>query len=108
MIVETKLWKNPESRREVVAQVLDMALAFSKWDFEQLENQTKSFTSKSHGREFGLEKLLEKEFGQAEFEYSEFRDSAEKNLELGRFLVAVVGDNQGVKSSFDSCCYLRS
>jgi hypothetical protein len=28
VIVETKLWRNPEAKREVVAQGLDMALAF--------------------------------------------------------------------------------
>jgi RecB family endonuclease NucS len=36
VIIETKLWRNPEAKREVVAQVLDLALAFSKWNCDQV------------------------------------------------------------------------
>jgi len=92
VIVETKLWRNPEAKREVVAQVLDMALAFSKWEFDQLEEQAKSYTSKSYGKTAGLRDLLEDKFGDLEIEYGAFRDNVERNLELGRFLVAIVGD----------------
>ena len=49
-MVETKLCRNPEAKREAVAQVLDMALAFSKWEFEQLEEEVKSYTSKSYAK----------------------------------------------------------
>ena len=92
VIVETKLWRNPESKREVVAQVLDLSFAFSKWDFDQVEEQTRRFTSSMYGRETGLKKLFETEFGDAEIDYEEFRENLGKNLEFGRFLVAVVGD----------------
>jgi hypothetical protein len=92
VIVETKLWRNPESKREVVAQVLDLAFAFSKWGFDQVEEHTRRFTSSIYGKEIGLKKLFETEFGDAEIDYEGFRENLDKNLEFGRFLVAVVGD----------------
>jgi hypothetical protein len=92
VIIETKLWRNPEAKREVVAQVLDLAFAFSKWNCDQVEEQAKRFTSMMYGKETGLKKLLGREFGDMEIDYEEFRENLGKNLELGRFLVAVVGD----------------
>ena len=38
VIVETKLWKNPEARRAVVAQILDYAKEVKDWDYEKLNN----------------------------------------------------------------------
>ncbi len=35
-IVETKLWRNPEARREVVGQIVDYAKELSTWDVEEL------------------------------------------------------------------------
>lgn len=92
VIVETKLWRNPESRREVVAQVLDLSLAFSKWDYDTLEKQAQLFTAKSEDKGLSLRELLEARADMPEVDYNEFRETAERNLNLGRFLVAVVGD----------------
>ena len=39
VIVETKLWRNPEARREVLAQVLDYIKDISKKDFDWFESQ---------------------------------------------------------------------
>lgn len=36
-IVETKLWRNPEARREVVGQIVDYAKEVSKWSFDDLD-----------------------------------------------------------------------
>src|SRR3954470_11804394 len=33
VILEAKLWRNPEARRKVVAQILDYAQALSRWNF---------------------------------------------------------------------------
>ena len=35
-IVETKLWKNPEKHRTVVAQIIDYAKEISQWDYNRL------------------------------------------------------------------------
>ena len=36
VVVETKLWRNPEVRRKVVAQVLDYAKELAQWEYEDL------------------------------------------------------------------------
>jgi hypothetical protein len=92
VIVETKLWRNPESKREVVAQILDMAFAFSKWSYDQLDEYTKRFAKAFYGQEKSLITLVEENLGEIDMEQDEFRDHVENNLNLGRFLVAVVGD----------------
>ena len=38
-IIETKLWRNPEARRIVVAQVLDYAKELSSWNYEDLQRE---------------------------------------------------------------------
>jgi hypothetical protein len=36
VILEAKLWRNPEARRKVVAQILDYAKELSSWSYEDL------------------------------------------------------------------------
>ena len=38
-IVETKLWRNPEARRKVVAQILDYAKELSGWSYADLQRE---------------------------------------------------------------------
>ena len=38
-IIETKLWRNPEARRKVVAQILDYAKELSSWTYEDLQRE---------------------------------------------------------------------
>jgi len=37
-IAECKLWRNPEARRQVVAQVIDYAQAMARWSYAELED----------------------------------------------------------------------
>ena len=36
-LVECKLWKNPEARRQVVGQILDYAKELSRWSYQDLQ-----------------------------------------------------------------------
>ena len=36
-LVECKLWRNPQARREVIAQIIDYAKDLSKWTYEKLQ-----------------------------------------------------------------------
>jgi hypothetical protein len=40
-LVETKLWRNPEATREVVAQLLDYASRLNSWSYSELEEATR-------------------------------------------------------------------
>lgn len=37
-LVECKLWRNPEARRQVVGQILDYAQEISRWTFDELNH----------------------------------------------------------------------
>jgi hypothetical protein len=36
-LLEVKLWRNPEARREVIGQVLDYAERLTRWNYETLD-----------------------------------------------------------------------
>ena len=91
VLVETKLWRNPEARRNVVAQALDYASALSEWDFMRLDESVRKFT-KRMSNEQGLIELIEENFGEIEEGHEYFIDTVNKNLRLGRFLILIVGD----------------
>ena len=95
ILVETKLWRNPQARREVVAQIVDYAQAMSKWSCEDLENALhKSEVSTVKGR---LVDVFKDDHDG--FDESRFLDTLSRNLRLGRFLLLVVGDgiHEGVE-----------
>ena len=37
VIVEAKLWRNPEARRKVIGQILDYAKELSRWNYETFD-----------------------------------------------------------------------
>ncbi|MEH2488619.1 hypothetical protein [Bradyrhizobium sp. AZCC 2230] len=39
VLVECKLWRNPEARREVIGQILDYAKVLSRWSFSDLQQE---------------------------------------------------------------------
>ena len=42
-LVECKLWRNPQARREVIAQIIDYAKKISGWTYERLQNAIKAY-----------------------------------------------------------------
>ena len=91
VLVETKLWRNPEARRTVVAQALDYASALSEWDFMRLDESVRKFT-KRMANEQSLIELIENNLGEIEGGHEYFIDTVNKNLRLGRFLILIVSD----------------
>jgi hypothetical protein len=39
IVVECKLWRNPQARREVVGQILDYAKEIAAWDYAELQRE---------------------------------------------------------------------
>ena len=85
VLVETKLWRNPEANREVIAQAIDYASEFSNWSFDQLDRVTRKSTQK------GIIELIQTNFDLDQDELPG-EDLISKNLRLGRFLILIVGD----------------
>jgi len=95
VIVETKLWRNPEARREVVGQIVDYAKDLKEWDYEQLNDAYKSQNSGSGGI---FEAMVEQGLLYTENEAT-FIDTTEKNLQNARFLLMIIGD--GIRESVE-------
>lgn len=105
-LVETKLWKNPEARREVVGQIIDYTKQIARWDFAKLEQCAKAYLAKNHQWTGDLYGWLEEQFSEMP-EESDFVDHVSRNLQQGRFLLLVVGD--GIRESVQAMVeYLQS
>jgi hypothetical protein len=86
-IVEAKLWRNPEARREVVGQIIDYATALSSWSYEELDSACVSASGRS------LWDLVSDRAGDGlPGGEAGFVDAVARNLQQGRFLLLVVGD----------------
>ena len=95
VIVECKLWRNPEGRREVVGQILDYAKELSRWSSSDLQREV-GRRLKREGNAV-LDLVREAHPGVEEVE---FNDALTANLRRGRFLLLIVGDGirEGVEA----------
>lgn len=95
VLVETKLWRNPEARREVVGQILDYAKHLTSWSYDVLEQ--KAAAAAKGGKNFLLQKLRER-FPEAD--ETVYVDGIGRSLKTGDFLLLIVGDGirQGAES----------
>src|SRR5713101_2710855 len=92
-IAEAKLWRNPESRRKVVAQALDYASCIFEMSYTEFEQQALKGTLAARERPKSLYSLFSDHDGLIE---RDFVDAVSRNLERGRIIVLVVGD--GIRS----------
>jgi hypothetical protein len=95
VLLEAKLWRNPEARREVVGQILDYAKEFTRWTYEDLQREV----SKRTGRKGNVLYKLASD-GEAELSESDFVDNVSRSLLRGDFLLLIVGDGirEGVEA----------
>jgi hypothetical protein len=87
IVIEAKLWRNPQARREVVGQILDYARELSRFSYEDLQRQVSIATKRTGNVLYELVK----EAG-AEIDEARFVDRVSRDLKAGRFLLLIVGD----------------
>ena len=87
VVVECKLWRNPQARREVVGQILDYARELSRYSYDSLQRQISVATK----RKGNVLYELAKEVG-TPLDEASFVDRVSRDLVAGRFLLLVVGD----------------
>ena len=87
VLVECKLWKNPEGRREVVGQILDYAKELALWSASDLQREV---ARRVKGNGNPILRLL-KDAGH-DLDEVAFNDALTLNLRRGRFLLLIVGD----------------
>ena len=90
VVVETKLWRNTQMRREVVAQALDYVAALTGMSFDAFQTAV----AKGVGGPRKLYDLVADD--QESLVESDFIDAVSFNLQRGRFLVIALGD--GIRS----------
>lgn len=92
VIVEAKLWRNPEARRKVVSQVLDYAKELCKLDFEEFDKAVRVARQRMDGENppKGLIEIMRAT--QPDLDEAGFRDSLVRNLRRGEILLLIVGD----------------
>lgn len=83
---EAKLVRNPQARREVVAQALDYARAVADWSFDDLEAAVRIALRQP---DFALWSLVKAE---SDLEEDQFVDAVERRLRSGRLLLLIIGD----------------
>jgi hypothetical protein len=91
-IVETKLWRNPQATREVLAQILEYANRVSNWSYETFEEKCRHAMSPTRIEATSLYSFVEKAFPDETPPEIEFHDSVQRTLQTGRFLLLIVGD----------------
>ncbi|PYT63735.1 MAG: hypothetical protein DMG35_03015 [Acidobacteria bacterium] len=95
-LVETKLWNNPEARRQVVAQIIDYATEVSRWSYTELVSAIRGASNSKDS-----DPLISAAQAAAgdEFSEAEFTDAVSRNLAGGKFLLLIVGDgiHEGVE-----------
>jgi hypothetical protein len=88
-LVETKLWRSPQGRREVVAQIIDYATALADWSYDDLVRAVR-MGRKTASLDDPLVAAVG--LGSDRTRQSQFIDSVNRNLQRGRFLLLVIGD----------------
>ena len=94
VIVEVKLWRNPEMRRAVMAQALDYASAMFELSYEDLDQAVQKAECAKSGS------LYEIASGPTSLDEAEFIDAVSHRLKTGRIVVLVVGD--GIRSELEA------
>jgi hypothetical protein len=89
-LVECKLWRNPEARREVVGQILEYAAHLSGWTYDRLRDAIRA------ARRVNGDPICEQVAAQTgTLDAHSFIDDVQRCLEEGRFLLVIVGDGIG-------------
>ena len=100
-IVECKLWRNPEARRDAVSQILDYAKEISRWSYEELNA---AVCRARAGDKHPIASLFELVREQNDtIDEMTFVDDVTRSLASGQFLLLVVGDGirEGVERIAD-------
>ena len=99
-VIETKLVKNPEIRREVIGQIIEYASYISRWSADKVYAIANAYL-KSDLDEFMLNKYPEG------FSADDFRSNIEQNLESGRIRL-IIATNKFVEPLQATVTFLNS
>lgn len=102
VLVECKLWRNPEARRHVISQIIDYAQGISRWKYADLDKAVSASLDGS-GNAVGrpiLDIVKGHLSSEGELDEAVFVDAIQRNLKLGRVMLLIVGD--GIREDAES------
>ncbi|MBK1853014.1 DUF4268 domain-containing protein [Marinobacter sp. 1-4A] len=91
VIVETKLWRNPEARRKVIGQILDYAKELQNWSYSDLQREVSRRTGEKGNVPY---ELVRSQYPTTE--EAEFVDGVSNSLAQGDIMLVIAGD--GIRS----------
>lgn len=95
-IVETKLFRNQEARREVVAQIIDYAKELQKWDCEKLNEVASNYFYQTDGQAARIIDIMARKGYLTLSDEGRLNDNINTNLNRASFLLLIIGD--GIRS----------
>src|SRR6478735_235279 len=95
VLVECKLWRNPEARREVVSQILDYAKELSRWSSSDVQREVIHRLKRAGNPLLDMVRAVDPEVDERQL-----NDALTADLRRGRFLLLIVGDGirEGVEA----------
>lgn len=87
VLVECKLWRNAEARREVVGQILDYAKELARFTVSDLQREVAKRLGRGPSALLDIVRAVDPTIDE-----TEFNDNLTANLRRGRFLLLLVGD----------------
>jgi hypothetical protein len=87
-LVETKLWRNPEARRQVVTQILDYAKEFAGWSYGDLS----AAVARALKEKGGADPMWRAVARRPDADRQAFGENLARNLSRGTFLLLIIGD----------------
>jgi hypothetical protein len=90
VIVEAKLWRNPEARRKVIGQILDYATEISRWTYEDLQREVSIAARRQSSATLDLFEIVRARY--PDVSEPQFVDDVTRALASGHFLLLIVGD----------------
>ncbi len=88
VLVECKLWRNPQARREVIAQILEYASLLRQWSYSDLTARLKA--SQGWTGANPLYDHVRKAF--PDLEEAAFVDNVSRSMRIGDFALIIAGD----------------
>jgi len=107
VVVELKLFKNPEARRKVIGQILDYAKELVSWSYADLQRQVSIRTGVKGNSVY---KLVSQKY--PEVDEAQLHDGVTQSLEKGDFMLVIAGDGirqdaQAIVEFLDSAAQMR-
>lgn len=91
IIVETKLWRNPEKSRTVLAQVIDYAKELANWGYDDLNNAViAAQRNQKLDKTLSLKEIIKTKFFNQN--QTDFIDILTQNLQQGLLKLSIIGD----------------